>query len=85
MKPAERNGDDTVIVRLYESFGGSIATVDVRFDQPMKSCKAVDLLEEEQDASVSAVMIDQHTVRFAVRAFQIVTLRVQFLRFKMTD
>jgi alpha-mannosidase len=73
MKPAEE-GDGTIL-RLYEPHGArGVATL--RFAIPVLNVTAVNLLEELAD-DPAVVPVDDHAVRFPVRPFQIVTLKIR--------
>ena len=69
----DRSGD--VIVRLYESEGARAAT-RVSFDFDVDGIIATDLIEREIDAPAGFV-VDGPSVRFTLRPFQLLTLRVK--------
>jgi alpha-mannosidase len=72
LKRAEDNDD--LILRLHEANGRRGFTTLV-FDHPYAGIDSVNLLEELSDGLPGIETIDDHTIRFAVRPFQIVTLR----------
>jgi alpha-mannosidase len=72
LKRAEDNDD--LILRLYEAHGRRGFTT-LTFDHPYAGVDAVNLLEETADALPAVETIDEHTIRIAIRPFQIVTLR----------
>ncbi|CAN5535780.1 glycoside hydrolase family 38 C-terminal domain-containing protein [soil metagenome] len=74
LKLAEDNDD--LILRLHESSGRRGFT-RLTFDQPFAGIDAVNLLEETADSLPELEVIDDHTVRFAVKPFQVVTLRIR--------
>jgi alpha-mannosidase len=66
--------DDSVIVRLYEAFGGYQANVTLETQLPLKSVKRCNLLEEEEkDVSFN----DNKISIGGVNPFQIVTLKLK--------
>lgn len=75
LKRAEDNGD--LIVRLHEAHGRRGQTA-ITFDRPFAGIDAVNLLEETAGGLPALEFDDEHTVRFHVRPFQIVTLRVRW-------
>jgi len=67
--------DDSVIVRLYEAFGGYQANVTLETQLPLKSVKRCNLLEEEEkDVSFN----DNKISIGGVNPFQIVTLKLKY-------
>lgn len=71
------DGSGDLVVRLYESYGAR-AEPEVRFGWPV-DVVAVDLLEDEREdlPPCGLGVIDDTTVRLAMRPFQIVTLRAR--------
>lgn len=74
LKRAEDNDD--LILRLHEANGHRGFTT-LTFDQPYAGIDAVNLLEEPAEGLPSIETIDDHTIRFPVRPFQLVTLRIR--------
>ena len=72
LKPAEDGPG--LILRVYEPHGArGVATL--RFTEPVRAAVRVNLLEEPTGGAVEVV--DGHAVRFAVRPFEVVTVRVE--------
>jgi alpha-mannosidase len=71
IKTAE-NGDG-IMVRLYEAHNAR-GPVTLTFGQPVAHAERCNLLEEH----ASDVAFDGNTVRFRIKPFEIVTLRVRF-------
>eukprot|EP00762_Andalucia_godoyi_P008075 ANDGO_02134.mRNA.1 Alpha-mannosidase G len=80
LKPAESNLEEDVIVRIYESHGGTVPEAVLAFARPVAFVKAVDLLEEQVDERVQGLAASGHQVSFSIRAFQIISLRIRFER-----
>ena len=74
LKRAEDNDD--LILRLHEA-NGRRGFAELVFDQPYAGIDAVNLLEETAEGLPNIETIDDHTIRFTVRPFQIVTLRIR--------
>jgi alpha-mannosidase len=74
VKKAESNGD--IVLRLFQSTGRP-AEVKLRSHFPVSGAKEVDGLED--DVAGSRVrMVDDRTVAFNCRAFEIVSIRLRF-------
>ena len=74
---AAEDGSGDLIVRMWESFGGQVAT-GVRFAQPITAARLTDALEDGEPPSPAPVLtgIDDASVQVSLRPFQIATLRV---------
>ena len=67
---------DGLILRLYEPYGRR-RPVRIRLGQPIQSVERVDLMEEPTEAAPIELTDDGPAVRFEVRPFEIVTLRIR--------
>jgi alpha-mannosidase len=67
---------DGVILRLYEPYGAR-GPVMLRFGQPVKAVERVNLLEEPVHLDPIDLVDDGAAARFAVRPFEIITLRIR--------
>lgn len=68
--------DDSLIIRFYESSGMATMAV-LTWPRPVRSVKRVNLLEQPME-DVAEAAVDGHTIRVAVRAHEIVTLKISF-------
>ena len=74
---AAEDGSGDVVVRIYESYGGR-ASATLRFAGEVANVRRVDLLEDERDdlPPIGLEVVDRHSIRVALRPFQIATLRL---------
>jgi alpha-mannosidase len=67
---------DGLILRIYEPYGRR-GPVRLRFDQPATSIERVNLLEEPVDGDPLELIDGGSALKFDVRPFEIVTLRIR--------